>query len=199
MFSAFYSLKFNCSILRFSWGMIFAWSLFMESKVVFLGFFGVFFLKVFPWSLAAPFWRLLWKNQTLLPDGSDGALSVTLVPPSLSLLGPKPNLPLGFCCTLLIFLYELWSILWYLALPLVILCSVLWVLAPSLQKQFITFLQTVLNNRFGTVRHSWACFMWVSLQKCSKNGHNVHRPQIPLDCMWGISSSHADLFCGFAE
>lgn len=197
MFSAFSSLKFNCSVLNFSWGIIFAWSLFMESK----GLFFCDFLKSIPMRLQ------------VLQHYSEGCektklcfLTVEMLlwvsrlcHPSLSLLGPRPNLPLGFCCALLIFLYELWSILWYLAVPLVILCSFLWVLAPSLQKQFITFLQTALNNRFGTVGHSWACFMWVSLQKCSKSGHNVHRPQIPFVCTWRISLSHADLFCGLAE
>lgn len=186
----------------------------MESKVVLVVVGGVFlcvfvclggflfvgfFWKVFPWdcrfcstvlkvtekkSNFAAWQMLLWVSH--------------LYHPSLSLLGPKPKLSLRFCCALLIFLCELRSILWYLAL-LVILCSFLWVLAPSLQKQFITFLQTVLNNRFGTVGHSWACFMWVSLQKCWKTGHNVHRPQIPFACLWRISSSHAHLLCGFAE
>jgi len=37
---------------------------------------------------------------------------------------------LFFCYMLLIFLYELWSILWYLEFPLMLFCYFLWVLSP---------------------------------------------------------------------
>lgn len=74
--------------------MIFAWSLFMESKgwVGWLvGWFTGFFEKYFHDTacFAELFSRSLWKNQTLLPDGSDAALGVTVVPPQSVTVGSK--------------------------------------------------------------------------------------------------------------